>query len=193
MEPPKSTTNDQNGLGKRATKLNMLFEKYVERIIQSVSYAKFAICFSELDEQQHEALVMAHQQVCEYLEKSIREDFHSIVAERQLVEKLNELDKLVEEAKRSSNTVEAKRSGAGIVIEPEQALRARSIPLKQAELERLRKQHAELQGQNQHLMKSIVNQRDQLAGLCNNVSQSLGQFEQAVETASVLADSRDRT
>ncbi|KAG2179431.1 hypothetical protein INT44_006277 [Umbelopsis vinacea] len=184
MEPPKSTTNDQNGLGKRATKLNMLFEKYVERIIQSVS---------ELDEQQHEALVMAHQQVCEYLEKSIREDFHSIVAERQLVEKLNELDKLVEEAKRSSNTVEAKRSGAGIVIEPEQALRARSIPLKQAELERLRKQHAELQGQNQHLMKSIVNQRDQLAGLCNNVSQSLGQFEQAVETASVLADSRDRT
>ncbi|KAI8578876.1 hypothetical protein K450DRAFT_244921 [Umbelopsis ramanniana AG] len=192
MEPPKSTTNDQNGLGKRAKKLNMLFEKYIERIIQSVSYAKFAICFSELDEQQHEALVMAHQQVCEYLEKSIREDFHSILVERQLIEKLNELDKLVEEAKRN-NTAEARRSGAGVVVEPEQALRARSVPLKQAEIERLRKQHAELQGQNQDLMKSIVNQRDQLAGLCNNVSQSLGQFEQAVETASVMADSRDRT
>jgi hypothetical protein len=35
MEPPKSD-NTVNGLGKRATKLNMLFEKYVERIIQSV-------------------------------------------------------------------------------------------------------------------------------------------------------------
>lgn len=35
MEPPKSD-NTENGLGKRATKLNMLFEKYVERIIQSV-------------------------------------------------------------------------------------------------------------------------------------------------------------
>jgi hypothetical protein len=31
-----------------------------------------------------------------------------------------------------------------IVVEPEQALRARSVPLKQAELERLRKQHAEV-------------------------------------------------
>ncbi|CAO3696609.1 unnamed protein product [Umbelopsis ramanniana] len=193
MEPPKSTTTDQNGLGKRATKLNMLFEKYVERIIQSVSYAKFAICFSDLNEQQHEALVMAHKQVCEYLEQSIREDFHSILAERQLVEKLNELDKLVEEAKRSNNAAELKRPGAGIVVEPEQALRARSVPLKQVELERLRKQHAELQGQNQGLMKTIVTQRDQLTGLCNNVSQSLGQFEQAVETASAMSDSRDCT
>lgn len=75
---------------------------------------------------------MAHKQVCEYLEQSIRvgfqrvlftdglilicleqEDFHSILAERQLVEKLNELDKLVEEAKRSNNAAELKRSGAG--------------------------------------------------------------------------------
>jgi hypothetical protein len=38
MEPPKPTTSNQNGLGKRATKLNMLFEKYVERIIQSIRY-----------------------------------------------------------------------------------------------------------------------------------------------------------
>ncbi|KAH8556820.1 Nnf1-domain-containing protein [Umbelopsis sp. PMI_123] len=193
MEPPKPTTSNQNGLGKRATKLNMLFEKYVERIIQSISYAKFAICFSELDEQQHEALVMAHQQVCAYLESSIRDDFQNILSERQLIEKLNELDKLVEEAKRNSNAAELKRSAAGIVIEPEQALRARSIPLKLAEIERLRKQYSELQGQNQHLMKTIVNQRDQLTGLCNSVSQSLGQFEQAVETASGMSDSRDLT
>ena len=49
-------------------------------------------------------------QILIYLEQ---EDFHSILAERQLVEKLNELDKLVEEAKRSKNTAELKRSGAG--------------------------------------------------------------------------------
>jgi hypothetical protein len=41
-------------------------------LLDQWSYAKFALCFSDLDEQQHEALVMAHQQVCQYLETSMR-------------------------------------------------------------------------------------------------------------------------
>ncbi|KAG2180002.1 hypothetical protein INT43_003789 [Umbelopsis isabellina] len=180
MEPPVSQNGD-DALGKRAKKLNLLFEKYMQRIIQSLSYAKFALCFPELDEHQHDALVMAHKQVCEYLETSMKEDFQNIVAERELLERLNELDQLVEQAKVKHKSGESKKAGTGIIFEPEQALRARTAPLKIAELERLKKQRSELQAENQTLMTAIVTQRDELKGLCYTVSTSLNQFEQVGE------------
>ncbi|CAM0139576.1 unnamed protein product [Umbelopsis sp. WA50703] len=187
MEPPSSySTND--GLGKRAKKLNLLFEKYMQRIIQSLSYAKFALCFPELNEKQHDALVMAHKQVCDYLETSMKEDFQNIVTERELIERLNELDQLVEEAKIKHKSGESSKTGAGIIFEPGQALRARTVPLKIAELERLKMQHSELQAENRNLMTAIVTQRDELNGLCHTVSTSLDQFEQAVASAVAMRD-----
>lgn len=105
--PPVETTP-----GPRATALQRLYADATTHVLKTCSYNTFAHCFPTPARARPESLKDLHAQFTTSLGKSMRANFDDILEERDVVRSLNELDRLINEAKkrRSQSGVEPGRS-----------------------------------------------------------------------------------
>jgi kinetochore protein NNF1 len=86
--------------GPRASALQKLYADAIHHIIKTCSYTNFASCFPTPAKQVPGSVKLLHEQFTEKLGDSMRKEFDSILEERSVVASLNELDRLIEDAKR---------------------------------------------------------------------------------------------
>ena len=111
ISPPISQTP-----GPRATRLKQVFDQALGRTLRANSYANFAGCFPTPARHVPSSLESVWRQLNAKLEESAKAEFGDIVRERDLVGLLNELDRLVGEARfrrENGNNGGGKESGDG--------------------------------------------------------------------------------
>lgn len=102
--------------GPRATRLQQVFDQALARTLRANSYSNFSSCFPTPARHVPASLESVWRQLNAKLEESAKAEFEDIVQERDAVGQLNELDRLVGEAKfrRDNNeTGESQEEGEG--------------------------------------------------------------------------------
>lgn len=100
--PPNNHPNQPSTtppLGPRASRLHQVFEQALARTLKANSYSNFASCFPTPARHVPASLENVWRQLNAKLEESAKAEFEEIVEEREAVEHLNELDRLVSEAR----------------------------------------------------------------------------------------------
>lgn len=85
--------------GPRASRLQQVFEQALARTLRANSYSNFAHCFPTPAKHVPASLESVWRQLNAKLEESAKAEFDDIVQERDAVRQLNELDRLVGEAR----------------------------------------------------------------------------------------------
>lgn len=101
MAPNNHTTQPSTTppLGPRASRLHQVFDQALARTLKANSYSNFASCFPTPARHVPASLENVWRQLNAKLEESAKAEFEEIVEERKAVEHLNELDRLVSEAR----------------------------------------------------------------------------------------------
>lgn len=90
--------------GPRATALQKLYADAIAHVLKTCNYANFSACFPTPAREVSGSLRLLHEQFTEKLGESMRKEFESILEDRHVVGSLNELDGLIEEARRRKRT-----------------------------------------------------------------------------------------
>lgn len=98
-DPASSTSASATTPGPRAQRLQQVFDQALARTLRANSYANFSGCFPTPGRHVPASLESVWRQLNAKLEESARAEFEDIVREREAVELLNELDRLVGEAR----------------------------------------------------------------------------------------------
>lgn len=85
--------------GPRASRLQQIFSEALTRTLRANSYANFSACFPTPASRVPHSLESVWRQLNAKLEESARAEFDDVVRERDVVRRLNELDRLVGEAR----------------------------------------------------------------------------------------------
>lgn len=85
--------------GPRASRLIQVFDQALARTLRANSYANFASCFPTPARHVPASLESVWRQLNAKLEESAKSEFEEVIAERQAVQHLNELDRLVGDAR----------------------------------------------------------------------------------------------
>lgn len=85
--------------GPRASRLIQVFDQALARTLRANSYSNFASCFPTPARHVPASLESVWRQLNAKLEESAKSEFEEIIEEREAVAHLNELDRLVNEAK----------------------------------------------------------------------------------------------
>ena len=86
--------------GPRASALQKLYNDAIAHVLKTCSYHNFSACFPTPAAQVPGSLKLLHEQFTEELAKSMRREFDGILEDRHVVGSLNELDGLIEDARR---------------------------------------------------------------------------------------------
>ena len=103
MSPPLPAANPQTP-GPRVSRLHQVFDQALARTLRANSYANFASCFPTPARHVPASLESVWRQLNAKLEESAKAEFEEIIAERDAVNHLNELDRLVGEARSRKET-----------------------------------------------------------------------------------------
>jgi kinetochore protein NNF1 len=95
IRPPIASTP-----GPRATALQKLYSDAIAHVLKTCSYSNFSSCFPTPAREVPQSLRLLHEQFTEKLDHSMRREFDSLLEDRHVVPSLNELDGLIEEARR---------------------------------------------------------------------------------------------
>ncbi|KAJ6085984.1 Nnf1 [Penicillium sp. IBT 16267x] len=85
--------------GPRASRLIQVFDQALARTLRANSYANFASCFPTPARHVPASLESVWRQLNAKLEEGAKAEFEEIIAEREAVKHINELDRLVAEAR----------------------------------------------------------------------------------------------
>lgn len=86
--------------GPRATALQKLYSDAIAHVLKTCNYSNFSSCFPTPAREVPGSLKLLHEQFTEKLGESMRKEFDAILDDRHVVGSLNELDGLIEEARR---------------------------------------------------------------------------------------------
>lgn len=162
--------------GIRAAKLDDILDRSVSQTMRACSYEKLVSCFPTLAKNDPETLRHAQEQVTQFLTSACRSEFDKILRERGVIERLNELDELVLEAKgRKDQGLPASEDPSE--LPPEVILRAHMLPGKRKELTILNERIQTLQQTNAARLTSIEDQRREIESRTRTLKESLATLD----------------
>lgn len=168
--------------GPRASALHKLYNDAIQHILKTCSYTNFAACFPTPATCVPGSVKLLHEQFTQKLGESMRKEFEEILLERNVVASLNELDRLIEDARRRRERDRERMGQGGEVLVP---VPAHTLPARQlyishlaptlAEWERsMRERQEELGKENEEIMERVTQQR-------RDIQRLIGGLESVVE------------
>ncbi|KAF1353558.1 Nnf1-domain-containing protein [Delphinella strobiligena] len=162
--------------GPRASALQKLYADAIAHTVKTCNYNNFAECFPTPAKHTPEAMKELHSDFIQKLHHSCKENFHVVLRDRDVVASLNDLDRLVEDARR--RRAKAQEAAAGQPVQhpvpphtlPASALcHAHLAPslIEQKTIFDTRLQN--VQSENVHLLQTIVQQRREIEGLVSGL------------------------
>ena len=97
--------------GPRATALQKLYADAIAHVLKTCSYNNFASCFPTPAKEVPGSIKHLHEQFNDRLGSNMRTNFEDILTERNVVPSLNELDALIEDAKKRKAKAEDEANG----------------------------------------------------------------------------------
>ncbi|KAF3395716.1 hypothetical protein F1880_007317 [Penicillium rolfsii] len=165
---PTPTDNPTPGL--RASRLHQVFDQALARTLRANSYANFAGCFPTPARYVPASLESVWRQLNAKLEESAKAEFEEIIEERDAVRHLNDLDRLVNEAK--------------------ELYRAHLTPYLQEAQATLNSKLEETHAQNAELAQTVQAQRREIEKLLAHLESVVDDIEVAASAATQFSKER---
>ncbi|KAJ5054620.1 uncharacterized protein L3040_000887 [Drepanopeziza brunnea f. sp. 'multigermtubi'] len=173
--------------GPRAKKFIEVYELALSRTLASVSYASFAACFPSIAAQAPAALKGMHGSMVGRLEAFARDEFETILAERNVVERLNLLEDLIAEGRRRKARGEQEEEEEGRAGGEAGRVRERVIPHTLPAASLLRSHTTPLhQSQQSHLNAKLQTTESQNATLIEEVRRQRAEIEELLKLGEIL-------
>ncbi|KAK6432964.1 hypothetical protein LTR95_010860 [Oleoguttula sp. CCFEE 5521] len=175
---PVSAPPVQATPGPRATALQQLYSDAVTHILKTCNYENFASCFPTPAREASQSLQQLHEEFTERLGASMRMNFDQIIEERSVVPSLNELDQLIDDAKRrKQKAVEVAVAEGEEVVQPmpPHTLPAQELylshlsPSLSQQSEALKQRQAALQSENAEVLHRVLQQRQEIEALVHGL------------------------
>lgn len=160
--------------GARMRHLRRVLDHAVKFSVKAFSLPNLNKSFPSLAREAHEPLKAAQQQIVEYMQATLLNEFERIVENRELCRKLNEIDEMVTETKGDPPFVRPS---------PESAVLARVIPVKRAHLAKIRHQLKEYEIENTQLSDELYIRRQQLAACSEELDTRINDLDTAAQVA----------
>ncbi|EOD52752.1 putative mind kinetochore complex component nnf1 protein [Neofusicoccum parvum UCRNP2] len=177
--------------GPRAAALERIFAQALDATVKRCSYANFAACFPTPAHYVPENLDAFWRDFTGRVGDAATANFNQILAARNVVQSLNSLDTLVQDAKKRKEQAEAKANGGPIEPPtPPHTLPAQTLtlahlqPFLSAQTQTLEFQLSKTQQANTQLLSEIEAQRAELAALVNGLEHVVRDLEGSVEMLS---------
>ncbi|GAB7358418.1 hypothetical protein MBLNU230_g2485t1 [Neophaeotheca triangularis] len=164
--PPPPTASAP---GPRAHTLITLYNEAVTHILARCNYNNFANCFPTPAREVPAAIKNLHAQFVERLGESMRGHFEGILKERGVVERLNELDGLVEEGRRRKEGAAGGKGEERVVaphtLPPNQLYAAHLAPFLAEHSKQLQTKQEAVQAENKARLERVLEQRKEIEAL----------------------------
>ncbi|EON69541.1 hypothetical protein W97_08801 [Coniosporium apollinis CBS 100218] len=170
--PPTASTP-----GPRATALSSIFHVSLDATLKRLSYANFATCFPTPALHVPENLDAFHRDFVSRLGEVCRAQFAGILEERDVVAGLNELDRLVGEARRRKEAGEGEVAMHG--LPPEVLLRAHLAGFLGGRESALEERLEEVRAGNRVLAEAVSEQRREIEALVKGLEGVVKDLEEA--------------
>ncbi|CAK1354532.1 unnamed protein product [Cercospora beticola] len=159
--------------GPRATALQKLYNDAINHVLKTCSYTNFAACFPTPAREVPEAVKFLHEQFLHKFGDGLRKEFGLVLEDRNVVPSLNELDRLIEDArKRKAQATERGESTAPV---PAHTLPARQLYISHlaptlGEWDRnMRERQEMLARENEEIMERVQQQRQDIKRLLDGL------------------------
>ncbi|KAJ6107680.1 hypothetical protein N7523_009003 [Penicillium sp. IBT 18751x] len=187
---PSPPASEPEVPGLRASRLIQVFDQALARTLRANSYANFASCFPTPARHVPASLENVWRQLNAKLEESAKAEFEEIVEERQAVQHLNELDRLVGDARARK---EAERDGAEPEKPPhtlgaEELYNAHLTPYLEETQAALNKKFEATATENGELAQTVQAQRLEIERLLAHLESVVGDIEDAAKAASQFSE-----
>ncbi|XP_060741244.1 polyamine-modulated factor 1 [Tachysurus vachellii] len=153
---------------------NKVMEKSLQRLIADASFSRFAHSFHPICKQNPQMSEVIHKQFISDLQKAIQEDINKVIEEGDLQVKLDELDRLEEQAKDMPGPA-WRPSGV-----PEQDVCSVLIPYHQGQEEYVRRELRKLQKENAALAERVQSGRDTIAHTEQRIAAAVDEWKASV-------------
>ncbi|KAF9877317.1 mind kinetochore complex component [Colletotrichum karsti] len=153
--------------GVRAGYFEKTYNGALQKTLQAVRFENFADCFPTIAANAPNTLRNVQKQMADYLEDRCSKDFQTILAERDVVRKLNEFESLVSDAdrRRLESGDDAEEPIPPHLLPPEVVIKAHMAPRLAAQQSHMNARLQNTQASNEVLFASIQAQRAEIAVL----------------------------
>ncbi|KAJ5238718.1 MIND kinetochore complex component Nnf1 [Penicillium chermesinum] len=182
--PPSQTSQppDSQAPGPRASRLLQVFDQALARTLRANSYSNFASCFPTPARHVPASLESVWRQLNAKLEESAKSEFEEIIEERNAVAHLNDLDRLVNEAKaRRGAEGDAPPGDAPHTLGAEELYQAHLTPYLQEAQSSLNDKIETTNAQNSALAQTVQAQRQEIEKLLSHLESVVTDIEGGCE------------
>ncbi|PYI30844.1 Nnf1-domain-containing protein [Aspergillus indologenus CBS 114.80] len=169
--------------GPRVAKLQEIFDKALARTLRANSYANFSSCFPTPAKHVPASLESVWRQLNAKLEESAKAEFEDILTERDAVRQLNELDRLVGEAKYRKDHGVGQESVAPHTLPPDELFRSHLLPYMRETQSSLNHKIESVQDENAELAQRVQAQRREIQDLLVGLESVVADLEVAAAAA----------
>ncbi|KAF9885614.1 hypothetical protein FE257_012705 [Aspergillus nanangensis] len=168
-----------------------IFDQALGRTLRANSYANFSGCFPTPAKQVPASLESVWRQLNAKLEESARAEFEDILRERHAVEQLNELDRLVGEAKFRRENGQGEGEVAPHTLLPDELYRAHITPYLQDAQATLNAKQETTEVENTELAQRVQAQRKEIEELLSSLDGVVGDLKGAAAAATQFGADND--
>ncbi|KAI9806248.1 MAG: hypothetical protein M1825_006363 [Sarcosagium campestre] len=178
--------------GARATALQKVFNEALKHTLRTCSYDNFAACFPTPAQHCPSSLRALWSQMTQKMDELARSEFDDILRERNVIPSLNELDRLVADAKkRKARATEEEDPIPPHTLPAEAILAAHLAPFLAQQQSQLNAKIQTAQCENAALMETIQAQREEIRRLVDGLETMVEDLEAAaVEVETAVRDGR---
>ncbi|KAJ5237782.1 hypothetical protein N7489_007873 [Penicillium chrysogenum] len=173
--------------GPRASRLSQVFEQALARTLRANSYANFAGCFPTPARHVPASLEGVWRQLNAKLEANAKAEFDDIIAERDAVAHLNELDRLVGDARarkeREGENAEGQERIVAHTLGAEDLYKAHLTPYLQEAQSTLNARLEATHAENAELAQTVQAQRLEIERLLSHLGLVVSDIEGAASAA----------
>ncbi|RAH73693.1 putative cAMP receptor-like protein [Aspergillus aculeatinus CBS 121060] len=169
--------------GPRVAKLQEIFDKALARTLRANSYANFSSCFPTPAKHVPASLESVWRQLNAKLEESAKAEFEDILTERDAVRQLNELDRLVGEAKYRKDHGVGQETVAPHTLPPDELFRSHLLPYMRETQSSLNHKIESVQDENSELAQRVQAQRREIQDLLVGLESVVADLEVAAAAA----------
>ncbi|KAJ7334099.1 hypothetical protein DFH08DRAFT_298474 [Mycena albidolilacea] len=170
-----------SGGSRRWSYFHSALELAIQRSAHKWKFEDFAECFPQYVEEDREGAMQTFNQVADYIEAATKRDFENVFKEYDLQNNIDILDKIVSDAKARKASGKIGPSVWTTNLHPRSAVCGRTIPILEAQAERLRESLAELEAENLALVSDLEGKLGEINGLRTRSIRILDQFDETHE------------
>ncbi|KXT10912.1 hypothetical protein AC579_3486 [Pseudocercospora musae] len=167
--------------GPRATALQKLYHDAITHILKTCNYTNFSSCFPTPAQQVPESVKLLHEQFTEKLGESMRKEFDSILSERNVISSLNELDRLIEDAKKRRSSQSTDPTVPAHTLPARQLYLSHLAPTLGKFARDMSQRQENLSKENEEIMERIVQQRQDIKRLLDGLEGVIRDLNGSVE------------